>query len=181
MSAKNENIERALKNIGNRILRESRINLDKARKKDTGNLRRSLGFKVIESEGGYSVNMLASNYAKFIDQGRPPSRGGGSRPGSLRMAIEKWVQRNRFKLRGSAANLRRDSRRGNFGALKPYQIRSLAFAISQKIHKVGFVGIEFISDAFRTSEPFISKSLSDAYKEDIKKEIEKIINNKING
>lgn len=176
MSAREENLEKALRNIGTRLVLESRINLDRARKKDTGKLRRSLKFQVTETSDSYTINLLATKYARYIDKGRPPSRQGGKTPGEVRTSIEGWVRRNRFRLRGSAANMRRDNRRGDFSALKDYQVRGLAFIISQKIHKYGFVGIEFITDAFKTMEPFITKNVASSYKKDIMKAIEKTIN-----
>ena len=171
MSARGENLEKALRNIGARLVREARINLDKGRMKDRGRLRKSLGFEVEQDDQGFTVSLLAAKYAKYIDQGRGPSSGasGGDGDGQVRTSIEGWVRRNRYRLKG---------RRGQFGALKPYQIKSMAFYISQKIHNVGFVGIEFISDAFKTTEPYITNSVAASYKKDIMEAVEQILNDR---
>lgn len=168
MSVKEENIRKALQNIGDRLVREARINLDKSRKKDTGSLRKSLDYEILDSSDKIEVALIAADYAKYIDKGRGPSRGAGKESGgALRRSLEGWVRRNRYRLKG---------RRGEFGALKDYQVKSLAFIISQKIHNVGFVGVEFISDAFKTTEQYITNTLSESYKKDIQKEIERILN-----
>ena len=172
MSAKRANIEKALKNAGNRLLLEARINLDRGRKKDTGRLRRSLGIQIDDDGENFTIALLAADYARYIDRGRGDTQAGGTKPGKLRKSIEGWVQRNRYRLKG---------RRGQFGGLKPYQVRSLAYVISRKIHNIGFVGIEFITDAFKTTEPYITQAISESYKLDLQREIERILNDKTNG
>lgn len=170
MSAKKENALRALKSIGDRLIREARLNLDRSGVKDRGRLRNSLDYKITEEGGSTIIRLVANDYAKFIDEGRlPTSRGGsGKKPGVVRTEMEAWVRRNRFKL---------NSRRGQFKGLKDYQVRSLAFAISQKIHNEGFQSAAkgFLTNAFKTIEPYMDSALVNAYKNDIEKEIERIL------
>ena len=63
-------------------------------KQVTGNLIRSLDFKIIRSVDGLLLELLAAPYFQYVDKGRKP----GKRPPSG--PIKKWVERKGIVIKG---------------------------------------------------------------------------------
>mgnify|MGYP000937490193 CR=1 FL=1 len=151
------NLEKALKDITYRLQREARVNLSKAKKKDTGRLSKSLRVRKKRSGKSYTFVLEGLSYGNQVDQGRGPSRNGGN--GSLWFEMLGWVSRNRYRLKG---------KRGQFGSLKDYQINGLAYIIAQKIHKRGYIGINFLESAINSTQRFFNSKLKESIDKDIK-------------
>jgi hypothetical protein len=152
-----DNLRKFLKETSYRLLREARGNLSKAKKRDRGRLFKSLDVKQARTGAkGYSFNIIGLAYGKQVDEGRPPTEVFGS--GGLKNILKGWVTRNRARLKG---------RKGEFATLKDYEVSGIAFLISQKIHKRGYVGINFLSDAIKTTEKHIEKKIDKSLTKDI--------------
>ncbi len=171
MQVKGDNLRKALDDIGNRILLEARLNIDKTAgtssgQEDTGRLRKSLFFDIKEFNDKFQLRIGGNNYSQIIDEGRGKTnkKGGGRK---LRKILEGWVVRNRMRLNGGGIN-----RRGNFASLSKSEVNSLAFVISRKIHNQGFKGSGFLQKAFKQTSDYVDVKLTEAYQLDLTQELD---------
>lgn len=166
MSVKGKNLKRALDDIGNRILLEARLNIDKTTgttsgQNDTGKLRKSLFFDIKEFNERFLLRVGGNQYSQIIDEGRNPSKRKGK--GDFVTSIKKWIVRNRMRLQ---------NRRGDFSSIKDHEVKSLAFIISQKISKKGFRGSGFLTNAFKKVSDYADNKIVDSYSMDLESEID---------
>ena len=111
-----DNLQKYLDNFGKYIVQQSRTNLTKKGKKDTGDLYNSIGYDLNVSKNSFSLSFKMVDYGTFIDKGvkgvsssskapnSPFKFGTGTgRSGGLTMGINSWVKRKRiqFKNRGN--------------------------------------------------------------------------------
>ena len=152
-----DNLRAFLKETSYRLLREARGNLSKAKKKDRGRLFKSLDVKQSRTGAAkYTFNLIGLAYGKQVDEGRPPTDTFGSV--GLKNILIGWVMRNRARLKG---------RKGQLATFKDYEVKGIAYIISQKIHKRGYIGVNFLSDAIRTTEKHIDKKIDKSLTKDI--------------
>lgn len=171
MSVRGKNIKKALERIGTKIVLEARWNIDdlkgttKSGQNYTRALRKSLNFDIKEFNDKYVLEILsdkrAEKYADVIDKGRRPTKGGGN--GTLRRVLEKWVVKNRLKLK---------DRRGRFKTLNKRQVKDLAFVIARKIHNKGFKGSGYLTNAFKSTADYVDDKIVEAYKLDLSQEVD---------
>lgn len=106
----------SLDKFGKFIVQQSRSNLTKKGKKDTGELYNSLGYELIVSKNSFQLSIRMADYGTFIDKGvkgvsssskapnSPYKFGTGTgRSGGLTKGIDGWIKRKRiqFKEKGS--------------------------------------------------------------------------------
>ena len=65
----NENLKSALEQVGIDLVKELTKQLLNADKKASGNLIKSLDYKVVETVDGFILNLLAADYLNTVDQG----------------------------------------------------------------------------------------------------------------
>lgn len=109
-------LQKYLDNFGKYIVQQSRTNLTKKGKKDTGDLYKSIGYDLKVSKSNFSLSFKMSDYGKFVDKGvkgvsssskapnSPFKFGTGSgKSGGLTNGINGWIKRKRiqFKNRGN--------------------------------------------------------------------------------
>ena len=109
-------LQKYLDNFGKYIVQQSRTNLTKKGKKDTGDLYKSIGYDLKVLKSSFSLSFKMSDYGKFVDKGvkgvsssskapnSPFKFGTGSgKSGGLTNGINGWVKRKRiqFKNRGN--------------------------------------------------------------------------------
>ena len=141
--------------FGKYIVKQSRANLTRKKKKDTGELYKSIGYDlfVSKTEASFSLSFKMADYGDFIDKGvkgvssstkapnSPYKFGTGSgAKGGLTNGIDQWVSRKRIQFQ--------DRQSGKFMSYK-----QTAFLIRRSIW---FKGIETTN--------FFSKPLEDAFK-----------------
>ena len=137
------------------IVKQSRANLTRKKKKDTGELYKSIDYDlfVSKTEASFSLSFKMADYGDFIDKGvkgvasstkapnSPYKFGTGSgAKGGLTNGIDQWVSRKRIQFQ--------DRKSGKFMSYK-----QTAFLIRRSIW---FKGIETTN--------FFSKPLEDAFK-----------------
>lgn len=127
--------------------------LNKGDKNASGDLAKSL--KVELSEGGslVSVRFKAKDYWKYVDGGRKP----GKRPPIA--PLERWVVKK-------------------LGISDEGSVKSIAFAIANKIKKNGIKPTYIFKNNVDKFKGKIRILLKDVSKEDVTKEIRKILNRK---
>lgn len=150
MSVRNE-----LDAFGKYVVKQSRTNLTRKKKKDTGELYKSIDYDlfVSKTEASFSLSFKMLDYGDFIDKGvkgvasstkapnSPYKFGTGSgKKGGLTSGIDQWVSRKRIQFQ--------DRQSGKFMSYK-----QTAFLIRRSIW---FKGIETTN--------FFSKPLEDAFK-----------------
>ena len=150
MSVRNE-----LDAFGKYVVKQSRANLTRKKKKDTGELYKSIDYDlfVSKTEASFSLSFKMTDYGDFIDKGvkgvassakapnSPYKFGTGSgKKGGLTNGIDNWVSRKRIQFQ--------DRQSGKFMSYK-----QTAFLIRRSIW---FKGIETTN--------FFSKPLEDAFK-----------------
>ena len=141
--------------FGKYVVKQSRANLTRKKKKDTGELYKSIDYDlfVSKTEGSFSLSFKMADYGDFIDKGvkgvasstkapnSPYKFGTGSgAKGGLTNGIDQWVSRKRIQFQ--------DRQSGKFMSYK-----QTAFLIRRSIW---FKGIETTN--------FFSKPLEDAFK-----------------
>ena len=141
--------------FGKYVVKQSRANLTRKKKKDTGELYKSIDYElfVSKTEGSFSLSFKMADYGDFIDKGvkgvasstkapnSPYKFGTGSgAKGGLTNGIDQWVSRKRIQFQ--------DRKSGKFMSYK-----QTAFLIRRSIW---FKGIETTN--------FFSKPLEDAFK-----------------
>jgi hypothetical protein len=109
-------LQKYLDNFSKYIVQQSRTNLTKKGKKDTGDLYKSIGYDLKVSKSSFSLSFKMSDYGKFVDKGvkgvsssskapnSPFKFGTGSgKSGGLTNGINGWIKRKRiqFKNRGN--------------------------------------------------------------------------------
>lgn len=120
-------LREALEIFGKSYVAELADLLRKENKVASGNLIKSLDTRVIKTAFGtlYTIQLIAEDYLKFVDQGRKPTKSGGAKgSGKLFGEIKKWV-----RLKGI------DS--------------SLAYPITRSIHKKGYKGTNVIQKSLQ--------------------------------
>ena len=145
--------------FGKYVVKQSRANLTRKKKKDTGELYKSLDYDlfVSKTEASFSLEIKWVDYAKFIDKGvkgvsssakapnSPYKFGTGSgKEGGLTKGIDEWVVRKRIQFREKEG-------KGVKGQFMSY--KQTAFLIRRSIW---FKGIETTN--------FFTKPLEDAFK-----------------
>lgn len=141
--------------FGKYVVKQSRANLTRKKKKDTGDLYKSIDYDlfVSKTEASFSLSFKMADYGDFIDKGvkgvasstkapnSPYKFGTGSgKKGGLTEGVDKWVSRKRIQFK--------DRQSGKFMSYK-----QTAFLIRRSIW---FKGIETTN--------FFSKPLEDAFK-----------------
>lgn len=141
--------------FGKYVVKQSKANLTRKKKKDTGELYKSIDYDlfVSKTEASFSLSFKMADYGEFIDKGvkgvsssakapkSPYKFGTGSgAKGGLTNGIDQWVSRKRIQFQ--------DRQSGKFMSYK-----QTAFLIRRSIW---FKGIETTN--------FFSKPLEDAFK-----------------
>lgn len=145
MSVRNE-----LDKFGKYVVQQSRSNLTRKGKKDTGDLYKSLGYDLFisKTESSFSLSFKMSDYGQFIDKGvkgvnssakapkSPYKFGTGTgEKGGLTNGIDRWVSRKRIQFQ--------DRKSGKFMSYK-----QTAYLIRNSIWNKGIETTNFFTDPF---------------------------------
>ena len=166
------------------FIEQANKNLAQTNSVSSGKLQDSLGFKNTFTGQKYTVDYLAEDYYKYVDQGvhgrdssylkskNSPFRYSTKMPPVT--AIEKWIVRNRL---GTSA--RDVSKYGAVGKEKKsiksnISRRTLAFMIAKSIQKKGIEATNFWSKAWAETFKDFDQQMSKALGEDIKIELRNI-------
>lgn len=156
----------SLNDFGRYLVRESRKNLTRKGKKDTGSLYDSLSYKVNVSKNSFEFSFLMSEYGKFQDKGvrgassslkapkSPYKFGSGKgKKGGLTNAIDKWVRRKRFQF---------TNKKGKF-----LSYEQTAKLITRSIYLKGIEPTNFYSRPFELGFKRLPDELIESYSLDI--------------
>ena len=165
---KTEALERYLNSFGKQVVNRAKGNLQKAKGGGT-NLEKSLSFKVVTSEEGFSVQFYMDSYGTFVDKGvsgtnkrrsfkdykgktisspykyttkQPPSR-----------VLDKWIVKKGIAPRDE---------KGRFMSRK-----SISFLIARSIKRKGIQGISFFQKPLMLGLKQFGKEMLGAVKDDI--------------
>lgn len=150
-----DNLEKALNEIGRDLVKELTNQLIKADKSATGNLINSLDYQVVETIDGFFINLLASPYLKYVDEGRRP----GKMPPPNKLI--NWIDQK---------SIRFTNKRG-----KLISKESTAFLIARSIGKKGIKPTHVIQKSIDSIYSNKMKLIEQAAIEDIEALIEKIL------
>jgi hypothetical protein len=165
---KTEALERYLNSFGKQVVNRAKGNLQKTKGGGT-NLEKSIGFKVITSAEGFSVQFFMDSYGTFVDKGvsgtdvrrsfkdykgrtisspykyttkQPPSR-----------VLDKWIVKKGIAPRDE---------KGRFMSRK-----SISFLIARSIKRKGIQGISFFQKPLMLGLKQFGKEMLGAVKDDI--------------
>ncbi len=141
-------LQAALNTIGKEIVDEIKKNLLAEKKIATGSLYDSIDYQVTKDGSQFVLEIIADSYLTNVDEGRLP----GKRPPT--QAIEKWIKDKPIK--------------------SDLSDKSLAYVISKSIGEKGIPATHIIDKSINAVLQRSSDKLSDAYGEDILKEIQNI-------
>lgn len=152
-----------LETFGKRVVQQSRTNLTKKGKKDTGGLYDSLSYKVLVHKQSFSLSINMEDYGEFVDKGvkgksssrKAPSSPfrfgtGTGRKGGLTDGINGWVKRKGIQFR--------DKKTGRFLTHK-----ATAFIITRSIYQTGLETTNFISKPFANEFKKLPQEMVEAY------------------
>ena len=152
-----DGLVRVIQNWGEQLAAEMRINLLKQKRKASGRLLSSIAAPLkINSPTSYTSEIVAEDYAEFVDAGRQPTKIKGN--GQLYKSIQEWIVEKRIK-----------DNKGRKYSSRKQEVNSLAAAISKSIHRKGYKGKPFIVPALKKVsvqilteriEKYISEELS---------------------
>ena len=165
---KTKALERYLNSFGKQVVNRAKGNLQKTKGGGT-NLEKSLSFKVVTSQDGFSVEFYMESYGTFVDKGvsgtdvrrsfkdykgktisspykytnkQPPSR-----------LLDKWIVKKGIAPR---------DKKGRFMSRK-----SISFLIGRSIKKKGIQGISFFQKPLMLGLKQFGKEMLGAVKDDI--------------
>lgn len=165
---KTEALERYLNSFGKQVVNRAKGNLQKAKGGGT-NLEKSLSFKVITDDDGFTVQFFMDSYGTFVDKGvsgtdvrrsfkdykgktisspykyttkQPPSR-----------VLDKWIVKKGIAPRDE---------KGRFMSRK-----SISFLIARSIKRKGIQGISFFQKPLMLGLKQFGKEMLGAVKDDI--------------
>jgi hypothetical protein len=139
-------IDKYLAELGQRLVNELTAKLDQKGKVASGNLRQSIGYKVVRNGDELAFQITADEYYQQVDKGRGKSTKKGDKP--LSAIIYEWIIRKGIPV----GELTRAGAAKKFGGRKRLRSlienrrRGMAFAIARKIHKRGYKGSNFWSE-----------------------------------
>jgi hypothetical protein len=141
-------VEKALNDFGKHVVKQSRTNLSKKKKKDRGNLYKSISYDLKVSKRSFELSFSMEDYGTFVDKGvkgvkssakapnSPYKFGTGTgRKGGLTDGINGWVQRKRFQFR--------DNKTGKFMSYK-----QTSFLVMRSIWNKGLETTNFFERSF---------------------------------
>jgi hypothetical protein len=152
----NKNLDKAFDGLGKDLVKTLVKNLLSANKKATGNLIRSIDYKVVEKANGFIVELLAADYLTNVDEGR---RAGSKQPPLS--ALDKWVVARKIAPRDS---------KGKF--LPRQQVK---FLIARSIAKNGIKPTNVINKTINEVYNNKQKLIEKAAIEDLNALIDKIM------
>jgi len=163
-----EALERYLNSFGKQVANRAKAGLQKA-KGGGSNLEKSIDFKVITSDKGFSVQFFMNSYGTFVDKGvsgtkktrmfkdykgkviSSPYKYTTKQPPSK--VLDKWIVRKGIAPRDE---------KGRFMSRK-----SISFLIARSIKKKGIQGISFFQKPLMLGLKQFGKEMLGAVKEDI--------------
>ena len=156
-----EKTQKALSKFGKDVvIRAATLLQTRKRGYDTGKLFKSLDSDLQVAANSISLKFKMEEYGLAIDQGRGKSGSGGS--GALFPKILAWVKRKGLRPRDS---------KGKFKAWKnkENQQRGIAFAVTRKIHRFGYEGTNFFTDAFEQNFKKLPKKIEKTFALDVER------------
>ena len=159
------NTEQALNEFAKRVIKHSRANL--ARDKRKGDLYNSLNYDLDVGPNSFSLKFLMNDYGLFIDEGVSGTKKKYNTQYSFknkmppRVDILKWVNRKRLRLRD------KDTGRFTKGGQN-----SLAFLIQRHIFEMGIRPSLFFTKPFNAAFLSLPKELEETYALDVEQLIE---------
>ncbi len=152
-----------LTDFGKYIVQQSKSNLTKKGKKDTGGLYNSIGYELQVSKNSFRLSFKMSDYGQFVDQGvkgvtssskapnSPFKFGSGSgASGGLTKGIDGWVKRKRIQFT-------------NRGTGKFMSYDQTAFLIRNSIWNKGIRPSNFFNRPFELAFKKLPDELLQAY------------------
>jgi hypothetical protein len=149
---KGENTQAALNKFGKYLVKESRKNLTRLKKRNSNGLYDSLNYDIKAMPNSFEFDFLMKEYGEWVDKGRKP---GKNPPFS---AIRKWVEQRRIQFRS------------NKGKFVTYD--STAWAITKSIGKKGIKPTNFYSRPFKLGYAKLPNEIVEAYALDVEEFLE---------
>jgi hypothetical protein len=167
-----EKTKKALDKFGKDVvIRAATLLQTRKRGFDTGKLFKSLDHDIQVAANSISLKFKMEEYGLAIDQGRGKTKNSGS--GVLFPKILAWVKRKGLRPRNS---------KGQFAAWrnKEQQQRGIAFVVTRKIHRFGYKGNNFFTDAFESQFKKLPKKIEKTFALDVERFLAQTID-EING
>lgn len=159
-------IENRLNTFGRYLVKQSRSNLSKAKRKHTGDLYRSISYRTKKNKNSISFSFMMEDYGEYVDKGvqgkassvkaptSPYRFGSGTgKKGGLTNAINGWVRSKRIQFRQPN------------GRFMSYD--STAFIITRSIYMTGLKTTNFYTRAFETGFKLLPNQLVKDYGLDV--------------
>ena len=149
---KGENTKSVLDKFGKYLVKESRKNLTRLKKRNSNGLYDSLNYDIKAMPNSFEFDFLMNEYGEWVDKGR---KAGKNPPFS---AIRKWVEQRRIQFRS------------NKGKFVTYD--STAWVITKSIGKKGIKPTNFYSRPFKLGYAKLPNEIVEAYALDVEEFLE---------
>lgn len=155
-----------LNNFGKEIIRQSRANLTRKGKRNTGGLYKSLGFDVDEPGSGLNIKFEMNPYGEFVDKGVSGKEVKYNTPFSYKgkmppkKDILKWVKSRGLRFRDAKGKFSKGNQ------------DSLAFLIQRSIFNKGIKPTLFFTRPFEKNFPSLIPALEEAFAQDTEDNID---------
>lgn len=156
-------VRESLEDFGRYVVKQSRTNLTRLGKRDTGKLYESIRYEVKTGKASFSLSISMEDYGQFVDKGvkgvsssaKAPTSPfkfgtGRGKKGGLTNGIDAWVRRKRFQFR--------DRKTGKF-----FSYEQTAFMIRRAIWEKGIKTTNFLTRPFELGFKRLPDTLIEEY------------------
>lgn len=157
------NIEKELERFFKEVIKESRSNLKKTNSNASGDLSRSLNYKIKENPNSIEADFLMEDYGDFIDKGVKGTKEGKS------------LANYKYTTKKPPVKFLRTWLKRKTGKFRSKDLNSRAFAVQNIIYQRGIKPTEFFSKPFEEAFKTLPDELIEAYGLDVDKFIEFVI------
>lgn len=171
-------VEKAQRNLGAYRMVQDRKGRKKKRRADSsGNLRKSLTYRMGSSSSNTRLSFFAkgsaADYAAFVEQGVNGTQKKWGSPFSFKgkninqKAILDWMKRKPIRLREM-----KNGKLGGFTKVTEKKKKQAAFLIGRSIAKYGFAPLNYMSDALNDAIPEWTERFGEAVAKDIEEKLQ---------
>jgi hypothetical protein len=153
------------------FIKNAEDNLKKSNSNTTGALTDSLDFDLITTSSGYTINLNALDYYKFVNEGvrgATTSRKNNTSPYKYKdkmppiSPIAKWIKDNRLTARATDVKMYGATGRERKAIPPARAQKTLAFLIARSIYRDGLRATNFFTDALNDTFKDFGQNLSKA-------------------
>lgn len=138
---------------------ENKIKKNLGKKKDTGDLQKSISVDYVFDENVFTITLTEEDYAYYVDQGRKPGK-----KGMPVNKLKEWIKRKKLTVKDA---------NGKTLKMTDSRLNGLSFVINRKIREEGIKATYLISKPIDAMLDNLGDRIAEAFMLDIDNELQK--------